>query len=73
MKTVGVTIKKIVAFERFKFYKIRRIPVPESPANPVPLLKAPTSFDGKPFKNPKIVASPIPQLIPVRTLDASER
>lgn len=64
---------KITAFEKSSDYKIKRIPVPESPANPVPLLTAPTSFEGNPFKNPKNVASPIPQLIPVNTLAASDR
>ena len=47
--------------------------VPERPANPVPLLTAPTSFVGKPFRNPKNVASPIPQEMPVKTEAARER
>lgn len=73
MNTVGVTNMKDTAFERFRPLKISKRHVPESPANPVPLLTAPTSFVGNPFKNPKNVASPIPQLIPVNTLDARDR
>lgn len=64
---------KDTAFERLRPLKISKSPVPERPANPVPLLTAPTRFVGNPFKNPKNVASPIPQLIPVSTLDARER
>ena len=44
--------------------RTRKIPDPNTPANPVPEPKAPTSLLGNPFKNPKIVDSPRAQVHP---------
>ena len=59
----------MAAFGSLSDCKIRRITVPDIPAMPVPLLTAPTKILGKPFKKPRNVASPIPLLIPVKTLE----
>jgi len=37
----------------------KRDMVEKGPANPVPVLKSPTKFDGNPLRNPKTVHSPI--------------
>lgn len=45
-------------------YKIRIMPDPNIPAKPVPLPKQPTTVEGKPLQNPRVVLSPKALTVP---------
>ena len=48
-----------------------KVKVAKIPENPVPVEKSPTIPLGKPFKNPKVTASPKLCEIPLKILDAT--
>ena len=49
------------------------IPAPNSPDIPSPIVKGPTRLLGKPFKSPKIVASPNAWVSPWRTAQNKDK
>ena len=63
-------MKKIYALLNPKDYIKRIYPEPKTPAKPVPEPKYPTTVDGNPLQNPKLVLSPKELTVP-RIMDAT--
>lgn len=62
--TVGVIMKKICPSVRPADCKIKIMPEPKIPANPVPEPKFPTMALGKPLQKPRVVLSPKALTVP---------
>jgi hypothetical protein len=60
----GVTMKKIYALLSPIDCIMRIKPEPNTPANPVPDPKYPTTVDGNPLQKPKLVLSPKALTVP---------
>lgn len=69
---MGAIIKNICPLLKLALYRIRIIPDPKTPANPVPDPKYPTTVLGNPLQNPKVVLSPKALTVPKITEATSE-
>ncbi len=70
--TVGVIMKNIQPSERPADCRIKIIPEPNMPANPVPEPKLPTIVLGNPLQKPRVVLSPKALTVPKITEETSE-
>ena len=65
-------MKNIVPFDRPADCNIKIIPDPNTPANPVPEPKKPTTVLGNPLQNPSVVLSPSELTVPSITEETKD-